>query len=152
LRIIEIIESKFFKIYSQEIQGIMLKYYRNYDPKFKGLVTQRLEQISRDKGLDNEWALLRSANNSRYSKNEMEVIDNYRRIVNRPGCPHHIKLQAIINLGSYLFTERGKKDEAIHIMEDYKSQYMDDPEYVKMYSIYRAISFSRKAEDARVSG
>lgn len=136
LRIVEIIESKFFKIYSQEIQSIMLKYYQKSDRQFKGLITQRLEQISIDKELDNEWALLRSANNSRYSKNEMEVIDNYRRIVNRPGCPHNIKLQAIINLGGYLFTERGKKDEAIQIMEDYKSQYMDDPEYVKMYSIY----------------
>jgi hypothetical protein len=136
LRIIEIIESRFFRVYSQEIQSIMLKYYQKSDSTFKRRVSQRLNQVSRDKSLDNEWALLKNADNSRYSKNEQEVIANYRQILNRPGCPHEIKLQAIINLGSYLFAERGKKEEAIQIMEDYTPQYIDDHQYVKMFSTY----------------
>lgn len=136
LRIVEIIDSKFFKVYSHEIQSIMLKYYQASKENFRRGVSQRLTQISRDKGLDNEWALLSNANNSRYSKNEAEVVTNYRQILNRPSCPHDAKLQAIINLGSYLFTERGKKELAIQTMEDYSSQYLDDPQFIKMYSTY----------------
>jgi hypothetical protein len=136
LRIIEIIEVKFFRVYSSEIQEIMVEYYYKRDDNFKRSVTQRLNQVSRDRKLNNELALLKNANASRLSKNEIEVVSSYKQILNRRTSPIEIKLQAVLNLGSYLFADRGNKDEAIKVFEEYFSQFAGEPHYVKMYAIY----------------
>jgi hypothetical protein len=136
LRIIEIIEVKFFRVYSSEIQEIMMEYYHKRDDNFKRTVNKRLIQVSRDKKLDNELALLKNANASRLSRNEIEVVNSYKQILNRPSSPSNIKLQAILNLGSYLFADRGNKDEGIRVFEEYFSQFSKEPQYVKMYAIY----------------
>jgi hypothetical protein len=136
LRIIEVIEVKFFRVYSSEIQEIMMEYYHKRDDNFKGSVTRRLNQVSRDRQLDNELALLKNANASRLSRNEIEVVSSYKQILNRPNSPREIKLQAVLNLGSYLFADRGNKDEGIKIFEEYFSQFSQEPQYIKMYAIY----------------
>lgn len=136
LRIIEIKENDFFVVYSKEILQKMNDYFLLRDERFKGNCKQRVLQISRDKKLDNENALLQNADSNRWTKNEEEVISSYRSILNRANSPMQIKLQAILNLSAYLVIDRGKVESAIKLLKEYYHLFTDEPKYIKMYSTY----------------
>lgn len=136
LKILEIKEENFFYIYSKEILTIMTLMYNKRTDSFKGNCNRRLLQISRDKKLDNEQALLQFANSNRYSKNEEEVISSYKQILNRITAPKDIRLQAILNLTSYLVIDRGKRETAIKIFENNFSEFADEGQFIKMISTY----------------
>lgn len=51
-------------------------------------------------------------------KNEIEVIDSYKQIINRATSPLEVKLTAILNLAAYL-VDRGKKEDALKYLDDY---------------------------------
>lgn len=112
-------ERKFFEIYSKEIFQIMSDYYekRPYIPQRK-IWEQRRNQVNRDRSLDVEHSLLLAANANRLAKNEIEVIDNYKQIINRASSPIEVKLPAILNLAAYL-VDRGKKELALKYLDDY---------------------------------
>ena len=111
-------ERRFFEIYSKEIYQIMNEYFDKRESNFKGHCKSRLNQVNRDKNLDVEHSLLLAANANRLAKNEIEVIDNYKQILNRATSPLDVKLSAILNLSAYL-VDRGKRDEALKYMNDY---------------------------------
>lgn len=136
LKILEIKEENFFYIYSKEILTIMTLMYNGRTDSFKGNCNKRLLQISRDKKLDNEQALLQFANSNRYSKNEEEVVSSYKQILNRTTAPKDIRLQAILNLTAYLVIDRGKKEMAITIFENNLSEFADEGQFIKMISTY----------------
>ncbi len=111
-------EHKFFEIYSKEIFQIMTDYFEKRPSTFKGNCVSRRNQVNRDKTLDVEHSLLLTANANRLAKNEIEVIDSYKQIINRASSPIEIKLPAILNLAAYL-VDRGKKELALKYLDDY---------------------------------
>jgi GTPase SAR1 family protein len=111
-------ERKFFEIYSKEIFQIMTDYFEKRSSAFKGNCVSRRNQVNRDKTLDVEHSLLLTANANRLAKNEIEVIDSYKQIINRASSPIEVKLPAILNLAAYL-VDRGKKELALKFLDDY---------------------------------
>jgi len=136
LRIIEIIDTKFFRVYSREILHSMSSYFSNRNDSFRRSLISRIQEVTRDKKLDNEQALLANANAARTSRHEEEVIRLYRSILNRETSPSGVKLQAILNFGEYLFNYRGKRDEAIKLFKDYEHLFASEPNFSRMYAIY----------------
>jgi len=113
-------ENRFFEIYSKEILQMMSDYFQMRVHTFKGKCISRRDQINKDKDKDVEHSLLLSANANRLAKNEIEVVENYKQIINRTTSPLNVKREAILNLASYLVLDRGKKDEALKYLDDYK--------------------------------
>jgi hypothetical protein len=136
LKIVEIKDDGFFMVYSQEILQKMTDYFDKKDDNFKGITKQRLLQISKDKKLDTEFALLQNADANRLTKNEEEVLSTYRSILNRTLSPLEVKLQAILNMTSYLSTDRGKKESAVFVLEEYNHLFLNEPKFIKMYASY----------------
>jgi signal recognition particle subunit SEC65 len=136
LRIIEIKENDFFKVYSKEIFQKMGDYFAKREDNFIKICKQRIIQVSKDKKLDNEQALLQNADTNRLTKNEEEVISSYRFILNRATAPQQIKLQAALNLSSYLFTDRGKKESAVKILDENYHLFASDGKFIKMLATY----------------
>ncbi len=112
-------ERKFFEIYSREIFQIMSNYFEERNSTFKGHCVRRRNQVNRDKTLDVEHSLLLTANANRLAKNEIEAVDSFKQIINRTTSPIEVKLDAILNLASYLVIDRGKKDLALKYLDDY---------------------------------
>jgi hypothetical protein len=115
-------ERKFFEIYSKEIFQIMSDYFEKRQSAFKGNCVSRRNQVNRDKTLDVEHSLLLTANANRLAKNEIEVIDSYKQIINRATSTLEIKLPAILNLAAYL-VDRGKKELALKYLDDYSHHF-----------------------------
>ena len=136
LRIIEIKENDFFKVYSKEIFQKMGDYFLKRDDNFIKICKQRLNQVSKDKKLDNEQALLQSADTNRLTKNEEEVISSYRYILNRATAPPEIKLQAALNLSAYLFIDRGKKENAVKVLDETFHLFSGNGKFIKMLAAY----------------
>jgi len=112
-------ENRFFEIYSNEIFQMMSDYFQKKENTFKRSCVSRRDQVNKDKILDIEHSLLFSANANRLAKNEIEVIESYKQIINRATSPLEIKLSAILNLSAYLVVDKGKKDFALKYLDDY---------------------------------
>ena len=136
LRIIEVIEARFFKVYSKEILSMMSVFFSKKPDSFRRSVISRTQEVTRNKKLDNEAALLNNANTARTSKNEDEVVRLYRSILNREMSPPNIKIQAILNLAEYLYNSRGKPEETIKLFKDYEHLFSLDPSFSRMHAIY----------------
>lgn len=136
LRIIEVFENDFFRVYSGEILKIMQNEFKKAPSGWRGNINKRLLQVTRDKKIDTEQALLENANAARYSRTEKEVGDLYRQILNRTLSPKIIRSQAILNFTDYLFNDRSKKDAAIQVFQDYEPTFSDDPSVIKMFATY----------------
>lgn len=138
-------DNKFFEVYSPEILQMMMDYYQKRDSSFKGGCIRRKEQINKDRKLDVEHSLLLSADLNRDTKNEIEVIDSYKQILNRTTAPNDVKMSAILNLASYLAL-KGKREEALKCFEDYSHLFSSIPPkdterglyalYTKMWASY----------------
>ena len=136
LRIVQVFEDGFFRVYSKEILQIMLDYYSKSGRALKGTIGSRVKQVTRNKKLDNEHALLENANTARYSRSEEEVISLYRQILNRAAAPLEVKLQALLNLTDYLFNNRGKKQLAIKLFSEFEHNFSGEPSFARMYASY----------------
>ncbi|KAA6307619.1 hypothetical protein EZS27_040709, partial [termite gut metagenome] len=98
---------------------MMSELFQKRESSLRGNWISRRDQINKDKNLDIEHSLLLSANTNRVAKNEIEVIENYKQIINRTTSPLDIKLAAILNLAAYLVIDRGRRDEALKYLDDY---------------------------------
>ncbi|NLR67192.1 NACHT domain-containing protein [Chitinophaga varians] len=136
LRIVEVKENDFFNVYSKEILQKMNDYFNFQEESFKNKYKRKTQLISKDKKLDTELALLQSADTNRLTKNEEEVISSYRFIINRANSPLDIKLQAVLNLSSYLVIDRGKKESAVNVLEEVFHLFSKDGKFMKMYAAY----------------
>jgi GTPase SAR1 family protein len=125
LKIIELDEDrKIFKVYSKEILGTMQIYFEKMPSQFKRNAINRRNQVNKDRNKDIDYSLLNSANANRLIKNEAEVIDSYKQILNRPTASIDIKLQAGLNLCAYLINERGRRLEALEILNSISHQFL----------------------------
>ncbi len=127
-------ESRIFEVYSKEILQIMTNYYRGANDTFKRTCATRLTQIN-NRGLDTEHALLVNANASRLAKNEEEVVNNYKQILNRKSSSDDVKLNAILNLAAYL-VDRGKKEFALKQLDEYSIDFPNNLPFSKMHATY----------------
>ena len=138
-------DNKFFEVYSSEILQMMIDYYQKRDASFKMSCTSRKEKINKDRKLDVEHSLLLSADSNRDTKNEIEVIESYKQILNRTTAPSDVKMSAILNLASYLAL-KGKREDALKCFEDYNHLFSNIPSkdterdlyalYTKMWASY----------------
>lgn len=135
LKIIEVREGDVFHIYSKEIWQIMINYYQQFDEPVRENWGIRLERVGYDKN-SVEQSLLQRADVSRVSGSESEVINAYNQLLNRVSCPQNIKLLALLNLGAYLFNDRGKIEEAIKLFEDKAPVFAKSGNFIKMYATY----------------
>lgn len=131
LKIITVVDNKYFKVYSSEIVTLMKQSFQD-----DGSITSRLQLVGRDKNLDNNLSLLNDADNSRLTKKSSEVIQKYRSIISRVATPEEIKIQAIINLTQYLVEDNGSYDVGIALLEDNQHLYNSSPTFVKTYATY----------------
>jgi len=139
-------DNSFFEVYSPEILQMMNDYYQKRDSTFKRNCIRRREQINKDRKLDVEHSLLLSADSNRDTKNEIEVVDSYKQILNRTTAPIDVKLSAILNLTSYLSLDKGRRNEALKCFEDYNHLFSSIPsknterqiyaQYIKMWATY----------------
>jgi hypothetical protein len=136
LKIIEIVDKDFFKVYSPEIFRLMKKYYESKGPEYDSQITTRFQLITENKALDTEWSLLENADLSRVIRSETEVENKYRYILNREKTPVNIKLKAVLNFASYLVTHKGNPEKAIKLFEDYSHLFYQNPNFVKAFSQY----------------
>jgi GTPase SAR1 family protein len=153
-------ERKFFEIYSREIFQIMSDYYETRHINQRKIWEQRRNQVNKDRSLDVESSLLVSANASRLAKNEIEVVDNYKQILNRTTCPIEVKLQAILNLSAYL-VDRGKRDTALKYLEDYVFHFYNAQRgskekkyyanYSKMWATYNWANGTKEQKEKAIS-
>ena len=136
LRAIEVFENDFFRVYSNEIWQIMKKEYDSSSSLWRRGINSRLLQVTGDKNLNTETALLKNADAARYeSRSQQEVSGLYRQILNRPNSPQDIKSKAVRNLAAYFFN-KGNGEEAIGIFDEYWERFRTDPLVAKMYANY----------------
>lgn len=136
LRLVEILENKFFRVYSNEILRIMASYFERSPSGIRGGIVGRIQQVTRDKKLDNEHALLETANSARFAKSEEEAVSQYRQILNRTSCPLDVKLAALLNLADFLFNHRGKKENAVMVIGEFRHLFPSEPSLAKVYANY----------------
>jgi len=136
LRIIELVDNDFFRVYSKEILKLMRYYYQKEERVDDGSITSRLSLVGSEKKLNNEHALLQNADSSRISQKEEVVVNKYRYILNRQQTPVEIKRQALLNLATYLFDTKGKVEQTIKLFKDYNHLFYRDAEMQMMYSKY----------------
>jgi hypothetical protein len=134
LKIIEIEDQDFFKVYSAEIYRLMNRYYETKGPEFDSQITTRFQLIKADKELDTEMSLLENADNSRIMRSEADVENKYRYILNREQTPVNIKLKALLNFSSYLIKHKGKTEKAIKLYDDYSHLFYHNTEFIKSYA------------------
>ncbi|MFN8502746.1 NACHT domain-containing protein [Kouleothrix sp.] len=149
LRIIEVVESKFFRVYSKEILQTMSLYFDNRNDTFRRNTISRIPHVTKDRKLDNDQALLLNANTARVSRTEQEVISLYRGIINRSNSAFKIRLQAITNLADYLFNSRGKKDEAVKLLKDHEHLFNEEHAFSRLYATY-SWATGRKEESIQI--
>ncbi len=136
LRLIEIIDGRFYKVYSTEILNIMRESFDNLEETERKGILKRINQVSRDRNLDNDHALLKNANSSRYSQTEQEVVQLYTSLINRKNAKQEVKVLAVQNMAEYLYNDRANRTAAIQKLEKYYYDFKDVPSYIRMYSTY----------------
>ncbi|MBO0937870.1 hypothetical protein J2I47_15030 [Fibrella sp. HMF5335] len=147
LKIIEIEDKDFFKVYSVDILRIMKKYYDTKGEEYDGSITSRFNLVTIDKKLSTDTALLANADASRPVNTEAEVEGKYRHILNREKSPTDVKLRAALNFGEYLFSNAGKIDKALDFLKAYNHLFSKEWRYVIMYARY---SWSEGSKENRL--
>lgn len=133
---IVVLEDKFFKVYSVEVYRIMKLHYENKGEEFDGNITNRYNLLNNNRNVGTEIALLENADASRLFSPEVEVENNYKYILKRNKSPKEIKLKALLNFASYLFSNKGKVDKSIKLFDDYFHVFNKNSEYISKYSSY----------------
>ena len=132
LKIITVIDDKYFKVYSNDISLLMGQSFE--DPT--GDVTNRLGIVGSDKKLDNDLSLLLDADNSRISRKPTEVQQKYRHLISREATPDDVRIKAISNLVQYLVEDTGSLDEGLGVFREFYPRYCMQTDFLKAYSVY----------------
>ncbi|WP_262152686.1 NB-ARC domain-containing protein [Chryseobacterium foetidum] len=129
LRIIERLDHDFFKVYSPEILKLMRVYYEKKGKEYDGDVTNRYNLIKSGEKLETDYALLKIADSKRLEANDTEVENQYRRIIKRESAKYEVRLKALFNYASYLFSQKGQASKAIKLFSDYWHWFKSDAEF-----------------------
>lgn len=134
LKVIEITDGKFFRVYSGEIASIMREV--SIDEGEAGSIKGRLMTVGSDKKLDSNLALLNDADSSRVTHKVSEVIVKYRHIISRVATPQSIKAKAVVNLAQYLIEDAGDYDQGIKVFEEFSLAYNKSADFVRTFGTY----------------
>lgn len=134
LKIIKIVDQKFFRVYSSEIAQIMRESFKADGDA--GAITSRLQVVGDDKRLDNDKALLLDADSARVSHKISDVVNKYRHIISRPVTPDEIRVRAIVNLAQYLIEDVSNYDDGIGVLNEFNIRYKSNAEFVRAYTKY----------------
>lgn len=130
LRIVERLDEDFFKVYSPEILKLMRVYYEKKGKEYDGDITNRYNLIKSGEKLETDYALLKIADSKRLESSELEVENQYRRIIKRESAKFEVRLKALFNYANYLFSQKGKADKAIKLFSDYWHWFKSDPDFI----------------------
>jgi len=134
LKIIEIIEHTFYKVYSKEILSLMKEKFKEH--RNRSRLNERFNKIQKYIHKDTGEALLLNADNSRFSEKPEEfVISTYKEVIRLDYCDNAIKAKALLNLSDYLYNQRGNKALAVQMFDDYP-ELLTLPECVLKHSEY----------------
>jgi hypothetical protein len=136
LKIIELEDKDLFKVYSPAILKVILTYYENKGREYDGDITNRFNLINSDEDLETDSALLKVANSNRLIASEDEVENQYRRIIKRESASIDIRVKALLNFASYLFTQKSKVDKTIKLFNDYWHWFNRVPVFIIMQARY----------------
>lgn len=137
LRKLKIVENdeKVFRAYSKEILEIMgTSFSKLLSTKTKSRISKRVAELGHASVLVLDDALLKTANSSRYSNSEEDVVALYENILDRDNASQQIKFEAILNVTNYLASDRGKRQEAIEIAERHSHCFTNDNRFTKLYA------------------
>ncbi|GGH16862.1 NB-ARC domain-containing protein [Mucilaginibacter phyllosphaerae] len=138
LKILVLEDKEFYKVYSPEIYKYMKFFYekKDGDTDYDSVITTRFVQISANRDLDTELALLETADASKMFSSEEDVENKYRFIINRDKTTERTKIKAILNLANYLFTFKGKEDKTNKLFTDFYHKFNTKQEFVKAYATF----------------
>lgn len=129
LRIIERLDEDFFKVYSPEILKLMRNYYEKKGKEYDGDITNRYNLIKSGEKLETDYALLKIADSKRLEASEIEVENQYRRIIKRENAKYDVRLKALFNYANYLFSQKGQINKSIKLFSDYWHWFKSDSEF-----------------------
>jgi hypothetical protein len=144
LRIIEEIDSTFFRIYSVEILVMMRERYQQRNVTFQQRIAQRIAQISIDPRLNNDLAMLQNALAARNSLPKEQVVEKFIALLNSGTCAYDVKLEAMCGLGEYVAEICLDPQNAIELMVTYVHVFGRDVRYVRMLATYLWVEWRRK--------
>lgn len=130
LRIVERLDSDFFKVYSPEILKLMRSYYEKKGKEYDGDITNRYNLIKSGERLETDYALLKIADSKRLDSSESEVENQYRRIIKREDGKLEVRLKALFNYANYLVSQKGRIDKALKLFSDYWHWFKMEPEFI----------------------
>lgn len=147
-KIIQVDDDKtFFKVWVKEIiKPIQLAFSKRTDTDFKSVVSKRANQVSKEKNIDVEQALLQDAEQKRISaRPENEIVSAFKQVINRKSSSDEIKLKAIFSLATYYTVQSIPPNfkSAINLYEDYESKFLDNAVFVERYA-YLCYGFKDK--------
>lgn len=130
LRIVERLDVDFFKVYSPEILKLMRSYYEKKGKEYDGDITNRYNLIKTGQKLETDYALLKIADSKRLDASESEVENHYRRIIKRESAKYDVRLKALFNYATYLFSQNGRIDKALKLFSDYWHWFKSDSDFI----------------------
>lgn len=136
LKIIELIDKEIFKVYSHEILNLMRFYYENKSKDFDASITNRFTHISSGKKMNTDVALLKVADSSRFTSNDGNIENQYRRIIKRETAKEEIRVKALLNYAEYLSNQKNDITKTLKLFNDFKHWFNQNPDFVIMNSRY----------------
>lgn len=136
LRLIELDEDGSYKVDSKDILEIMKKEYDKRDDTFKGNTKRQYDRIKANITVDTDRALLNHAKSLRHQSNSETTIQQYREILKKgKDFSREVKLEALLDLADFLFNQRGEKEKAIKVFDEYFYEYYEF-DTLKRYASY----------------
>jgi hypothetical protein len=152
LRVIEQIDSQFYKIWDRDIlKSMKITFQERKDATGfnKRRINDEISKINKSKFIDTEEALLYAARENKVlGKSEKEITDGFRRVLNRDTAPLNIKLRALIELTSYYRIYLGSVELAYKEFQNFERLFPNNPDFAKAYSLacYENNQFDKAVE------
>lgn len=136
LRLLEIDDDGSYRVDSKDILEIMKAEYNKRDNNFKRFTTSVYEKIKTNITADTDRALLNHVKSLRHQSNPETTIQQYKEIL-RQGADfsYDIKLEALFDLSDFLFNNRGDKEAAVKLFDDYFDKFYEF-NVLKRYASY----------------
>lgn len=126
LRLIEIDEDGSYKVDSKDILNIMKAEYDKRDSNFRSGTKAIYERIRSNITNDTDRALLNHVKTLRHQSNPETTIQQYKEILRQgKDFSENIKLEALLDLSDFLFNQRGDKEAAIKLFDEYFDKYYE---------------------------
>lgn len=126
LRLIEFDEDGSYRVDSKDILNIMRLEYEKRDPNFKSGTKAIYDRIKTNISNDTDRALLNHVKSLRHQSNSETTIQQYKEIIKQgKDFSYNVKLEALLDLGDFLFNQRGEKELAVKLFDDYFDKFYE---------------------------